>query len=100
MLTFIRGQTTFFGPGQIYVKLLPNGEPVAADERRLLKMAPKFSPDGSRIAYAIGDAQPTALDTWVVPVLGGQPQRCAVECRGSHVDQRREPSRLACCFPS
>src|SRR5208283_4713333 len=28
MLTFIRGTDTFIGPGQIYVKLLPSGEPV------------------------------------------------------------------------
>ena len=28
MLTFIRGPSTFFGPGQIYVKMLPDGEPV------------------------------------------------------------------------
>ena len=28
MLTFIRGPATFFGPGQVYVKMLPDGEPV------------------------------------------------------------------------
>ena len=28
MLAFIRGHSTFFGPGQIYVKILPDGEPV------------------------------------------------------------------------
>ena len=28
MLAFIRGPSTFFGPGQIYVKILPDGEPV------------------------------------------------------------------------
>ena len=26
MLTFIRGESTFIGPGQIYVKLLPDGD--------------------------------------------------------------------------
>src|SRR5262249_43933990 len=28
MLAFIRGPNTFNGPGQIYIKLLPSGEPV------------------------------------------------------------------------
>src|SRR5205085_1740027 len=26
MLTFVRGPSTFFGPGQIYVKILPDGQ--------------------------------------------------------------------------
>ncbi len=28
MLAFIRGSSSFFGPGQIYVKFLPDGQPV------------------------------------------------------------------------
>jgi Tol biopolymer transport system component len=74
MLTFIRGFSTFLAPGEVYVKMLPSGEPVQLTHDSLPKMSPVFSPDGSRIAY-------TALtgrfnwDTWVVPVLGGQPQR-------------------------
>ena len=35
MLAFIRGENTFLGPGDLYVKLLPDGEPVAAHARRL-----------------------------------------------------------------
>jgi eukaryotic-like serine/threonine-protein kinase len=74
MITFIRGFSTFLAPGEIYVKMLPSGEPVQLTHDDLPKMSPVFSPDGSRIAY-------TALtgrfnwDTWVVPVLGGPPQR-------------------------
>ena len=70
MLAFIRGPSTFFGPGQIYVKLLPEGEPAQLTHDNLAKMSPVFSPDGSRIAYTV--APP--FDTWVVPVLGGEPR--------------------------
>ena len=69
MLAFIRGPDTFTGPGQIYVKLLPDGDPVQLTDDSLKKMSPAFSLDGSRIAYT---AQP--WDTWVVPVLGGKPR--------------------------
>ena len=53
MLAFIRGESTFIGPGQIYVKLLPDGEPVQLTNDNLLKMSPRFSPDGARIAYSV-----------------------------------------------
>ncbi|MFZ3217033.1 MAG: protein kinase [Candidatus Acidiferrales bacterium] len=68
MLAFIRGADTFFGPGQIYVELLPKGEPVALTHDSKSKMSPAFSPDGSVIAY--GTSIP--FDTWEVPVLGGE----------------------------
>ncbi len=84
MLTFIRGPSTFFGPGQIYVKLLPDGEPVQLTNDDLRKFSPAFSPDGTRIAYATGMLGPETmtLDTWVVPVLGGQPQRWLTNAEG------------------
>lgn len=68
MLAFIRGPDAFTGPGQIYVKLLPDGEPVQLTDDSFEKMSPVFSPDGSRIAYTV------PWDTWVVPVLGGEPR--------------------------
>ncbi len=68
MLTFIRGPGTFATPGQIYVKLLPGGEPVQLTHDGTQKMSPVFSPDGSRIAYSTS----FAWDTWEVPVLGGE----------------------------
>jgi Tol biopolymer transport system component len=74
MLTFIRGPGSLATPGQIYVKMLPDGEPkqLTADSR--VKISPVFSPDGSRIAYTARDPQ-NPYDTWVVPVLGGDPRR-------------------------
>src|SRR5206468_7476483 len=69
-----RREYTFVGPGQIYVKLLPDGEPVQLTHDGLNKSgSPKFSPDGTRIAYA-AIQQDSGWDTWVVPVLGGQPR--------------------------
>jgi serine/threonine protein kinase len=85
MLTFIRSGSTFFGRGQIYVKLLPDGEPVQLTNDSLPKFGPVFSPDGTRIAYATGMLGPESMsiDTWVVPVLGGQPpQRWLTNAEG------------------
>ena len=75
MVTFIRGPETFFpGGGQVYVKRLPDGEPVQLTHDGADKMSPAFSPDGARIAYTTVNAA-FAWDTWVVPVLGGEPQQ-------------------------
>lgn len=71
MLTFIRGPSSFTTSGQVYVKMLPSGEPVQLTHDNLRKMSPAFSPDGSRIAYSVSGP---AWDTWVVPVLGGEPR--------------------------
>jgi serine/threonine protein kinase/Tol biopolymer transport system component len=73
MLAFIRGSSTFVGPGQVYVKILPDGQPAALTHDNLNKMSPTFSPDGTRIAYTVVDPQ-FHWDTWTVPVLGGEPQ--------------------------
>jgi Tol biopolymer transport system component/predicted Ser/Thr protein kinase len=76
MLTFIRGPRTFYGPGQVYLKMLPSGDPVQLTHDDTLKMSPVFSPDGSRIAYttfsvALGGE---GWNTSQVPVLGGEPR--------------------------
>src|SRR5262249_11206218 len=81
MLAFIRGNATFFGKGEIYVKLLPNGEPVALTHDQTVKMGPTFSPDGSRIAYTVVDPS-FGWDTWAVPVLGGEPRRMLANASG------------------
>ncbi|MGC1298649.1 MAG: winged helix-turn-helix domain-containing protein [Alloacidobacterium sp.] len=74
MIAFIRGPDTFVTRGELYVKMLPDGEPVQLTHDNLLKMAPAFSPDGSRIAYTTTDPG-FGWNTWVVPVLGGEPQK-------------------------
>jgi len=74
MLAFIRRVD---GIGQVYVKMLPDGEPVQLTRDKLPKSDPAFSPAGSRVAYTTLDPQTFAWDTWVVPTLGGEPQPCS-----------------------
>ena len=69
MLTFLRGPGSFRTSGQVYVKLLPDGEPQQLTTDDVAKMSPLFTPDGSRIAYTAGP-----WDTWIIPVLGGSPK--------------------------
>jgi Tol biopolymer transport system component/DNA-binding winged helix-turn-helix (wHTH) protein len=73
MIAFIRGPETFVTPGEVYVKILPDGEPVQLSHDGLPKMAPAFSPDGSRVAYTT-TGRGLGWNTWVVPVLGGGPK--------------------------
>jgi eukaryotic-like serine/threonine-protein kinase len=74
MLAFIRGAGTFTTEGQIYLKILPAGEAVPLTRDSKVKMGPVFSPDGSSIAYTVKDAA-EVWDTWIVPVLRGEPRR-------------------------
>lgn len=71
LLAFVRGESTIGGFGQIYVKQLPDGEPSQLTRDSLLKTTPRFSPDGSRIAYTTS-VDGATLDTWVVSATGGQ----------------------------
>jgi hypothetical protein len=75
MLAFIRGPSasTPMVPGQVYVKMLPDGQPVQLTNDGLAKLSPVFSPDGSRIAYGTVN-QRFEWDIWTVPVLGAEPQ--------------------------
>jgi hypothetical protein len=78
MLAFIRGDTTFITRGQIYVKILPDGQPGQLTHDDRLKLAPAFSPDGSRIAYT---RMPWFI--WEVPVLaGGEPHQMLANAGG------------------
>ena len=70
MLTFVRGPNTFASRGEIYLKLLPGGNPVELTHDNTVKMSPVFVPDGSQITYTL----PGHWDTWMVPAMGGQPR--------------------------
>jgi len=80
MVTFIRGNEWFMSPGQIYVKLLPDGEPRRLTDSSIRKFGPVFAPDGSRIAYSLADEDDWS--TWTVPVLGGEPSRLLPNASG------------------
>lgn len=72
LLAFLRSPDPFIGKGQVYVKVLPDGDPVELTHDESLKLAPAFSPDGSLISYTTCC---TSWDTWVVPVFGGSSHR-------------------------
>jgi Tol biopolymer transport system component/tRNA A-37 threonylcarbamoyl transferase component Bud32 len=80
VLTFIRGQNTFFGEGQIEAKILPSGDPVELTHDGLRKMSPQFSADGSTIAYTTYTG--TDWDTWSVPLLGGDARKMLANAEG------------------
>jgi len=76
MLAFIRGPSAFFGPGQIFVKRLPDGEPLQLTNDPATKFAPQFTLDGKSITYSNGFGPNSAsMDTWLVPAAGGAPPR-------------------------
>jgi serine/threonine protein kinase len=78
MVAFKVGENFFLGRGQIYVKLLPNGESVQITRGGQRKYGPVFTPDGSRIAYT----QNPGWETFIVPVLGGEPTRLLPNASG------------------
>jgi len=72
VLAFIVGESSYFGPGQIWIKQLPNCESVQLTHDSVHKTSLAFSPDGARITYSTWSS--AGYDTWVVPVIGGQPR--------------------------
>ena len=75
MITFIRGGEFFLSTGQIYVKLLPNGDAVRLTNDAAPKLGQSFMPDRSRVAYTLLDRTrfPASWDTWTVPTQRGEP---------------------------
>src|ERR1700686_717211 len=70
MLSFVRGTESFIGLGEIYVKFLPDGQPVQLTHDGTHKFSPAFSPAGSVVAYSRVDP----WNTFEVPVLGDEPR--------------------------
>jgi len=77
MVAFIRGGSPFLSSGQIYVKVLSNGESVRLSNVPNPKYGPVFTPDGSRVAYTewLRVGASFSWDTMTVSVVGGQPAR-------------------------
>ena len=71
MLAFIRGENTLLGPGDVYLKLLPDGDPVRLTHDDHPKMGLAFSPDSSKISFTRGEGWD--WQGWTVPVSGGEP---------------------------
>jgi Tol biopolymer transport system component len=82
MVTFFRGGKYFMGEGQVYVKLLPEGESKQLTFDSKAKYDPVFMPDASRVAYTGMAFKDSTFDTWTVPVLGGPPTRLMVNAAG------------------
>ncbi len=83
MVAFIRGGESFLSRGQIWVKLLPNGDALRLTNSPDLKYGPLFTPDGANIVYTqIGQGGRRSFDTWTVPALGGEPRRLLPNASG------------------
>jgi eukaryotic-like serine/threonine-protein kinase len=74
MLAFYRSASSFGTPDQIWVKLLPGGEPVQVTHASSAKYGIAFSPDGARIAYSVFPSGPNQFQTYTISPLGGDSQ--------------------------
>jgi Tol biopolymer transport system component len=82
MVTFFRGGRYFLTEGQVYVKLLPDGESKQLTFDSIEKYDPVFTPDASRVAYTGLTLPQLDFDTYTVPVLGGPPTRLMANAAG------------------
>jgi len=87
MVAFYRSDHWWLTHEGIYVKLLPNGEPVKITDDPRAKYGLAFSPDGSRIAYTVSQA---GWNTFTVSPLGGEPTLLLSNAAGlTWLDERR-----------
>lgn len=82
MVAFLRSDHAFLTTDQIYVKLLPRGEPIQVTHDPRPKYNVSFSPDGSRIAYTVLESGATAWNTYTVSSLGGSSRRLLSNAAG------------------
>jgi DNA-binding winged helix-turn-helix (wHTH) protein/Tol biopolymer transport system component len=72
-IAFIRGNAASFpSVGEIYTKVLPNGEPLQLTHDGWDKYGVAFSPDGSRVVYT--RAGLPGWDTVTISAFGGEPR--------------------------
>lgn len=87
-VAFLRSADWFLSRGQIWLKSLPDGEPVQLTNDPRVKFAPAFSPDGSQVAYSIVIPSRTEWDTVAVPIVGGGEPRLLLgprQCGGPYM---------------
>ena len=90
MVAFYRTDEWFLTPDQIYVKILPGGEPVQLTNDGRWKYGLAFSPDGSRIAYTTSEGGPSGWKTRTVEILSRQPSLLLSNAAGlTWLDQDR-----------
>jgi eukaryotic-like serine/threonine-protein kinase len=83
LLAFISGGDPFLSAGQIWLRLLPDGEPVLLTHTAGLIFAPTFTPDGTHVAYSAVDQAPGGTwNTWTVPITGGEAVRLLPNASG------------------
>jgi Tol biopolymer transport system component len=71
LIAYIRGDSTFVGPGEIYVQQAAVGmEPTQLTNDGRQKMSPAFSPDASHVAYTVA-LESSRWETWEAPVFRG-----------------------------
>lgn len=80
MLACIRSGEWWLTVGDIWVKFLPNGEPVQVTRDRRPKYGLSFSPDGSRIAYTVLEGG--VWKTITVSPIGGEPSQMLSNAAG------------------
>ena len=73
-VAFIRGADWFLSSDQIWLKSLPDGEPVQLTHDTRPKFAPAFTPDGSRITYSVANMGSYEWNTFTMSLFGGEPR--------------------------
>ena len=85
VVAFIRGtpqRANLTRPGQVYAKLLPEGESVPLSKDDRIKYGLAFSPDGSRIYYTVTDPDRWGWDTVTISAFGGEPTMFLLNAAG------------------
>ena len=87
MIAFFRSERWWLTKDQIYVKLLPNGDPVQITHDPRPKFGLSFSPDGSQIGYTVVQGK---WDTYTISPLGGEPKLLLANASGlTWLDEHR-----------
>ena len=91
MVAFFRSASSFATPGPVYVKMLPNGDPVQITDDPRNKYGLAFSTDGSQLAYTVWEGgADSQWQTFAVPLPGDKPRLLFANAAGlTWLDQHR-----------